>query len=631
MGLTTIPPLSHESSPLSERPHSLVHLFGEEPLRTDGELLALGHAADGTVWSVEEPGILRHWDLSKPTQLEAFPLDDLATVWAFSPDCRLVAAGSDDLTIWCVNTGKVQATFTTPGWIMAIAFSNDLQFAATGHEDGSIYLWDINEHQSLLQIEKAHQSAISALSFSPDGAIIASAGEDKCIRLCETRTGTIHDTMMCHNDRIPALLWHPTMPRLISAGWDTTARIWDVTTAEPIMLLNSHAAQVHQLAISRDGQHLVCADSAQDLHLWDLETFKTLHVWEKQGSEIQSLSFSPDGQQIVSGGIDRSIRVYDLKDSSVSNSPSELLASRSAIAVNSEKNLLMGCAPGVGLKLWNLTSREPKQLPIDSEQARAAALSPDGNTLAVSLVEEIDTHIQKSSTSSLWLWDPLTGKPSAELQGQQAPITALAYSADGALLASGSFTSSDIWLWNVKEAKPHLLIPDALIGHSIEALAFNPTNNQLILSGIDWLSTSGTNGAVSIWDIEQMKEVQRLNGGSVALAVHPQGELLAAATLGRTVELWNLNTGELQHELESHADALTCVAFSSDGKMLVTGSDDFTLHLWDVEKIELQAAVRMDTQVKAIVFSNDGQFLFTSNGNSSCYQLSVEQMLKSDA
>src|SRR5260370_7598715 len=86
-------------SPLSERPAALQQVFGVEPFHTDGELLALGFADDGTLWSVEDPGVLRHWDPAA-RQLGWHMLDDLATLWCSAPGCRSVASPSDELSFW---------------------------------------------------------------------------------------------------------------------------------------------------------------------------------------------------------------------------------------------------------------------------------------------------------------------------------------------------------------------------------------------------------------------------------------------------------------------------------------------------------------------------------------------------
>src|SRR5205085_209689 len=105
-----------------------------------------------------------------------------------------------------------------------------------------------------------------------------------------------------------------------------------------------------------------------------------------------------------------------------------------------------------------------------------------------------------------------SGKLEATLEGQAAPITALAFSADGATLASGGFQSGDVWLWQVAAGKPEFIVPNASPGCSVEALAFHPHSWLLAVAGIDWLATSGADGVVALWDLVERRKVALFHG-----------------------------------------------------------------------------------------------------------------------
>src|SRR6059036_2572858 len=99
-------------------PHALPlpQVFGDPHLHSDGDLLALTFAPDGTLWSVEEPGVLRHWNAATGQQLAWYSLSDLETVWAFSPDTRVLASASNDLTFWDTSSGQVLTAVPQPSW-----------------------------------------------------------------------------------------------------------------------------------------------------------------------------------------------------------------------------------------------------------------------------------------------------------------------------------------------------------------------------------------------------------------------------------------------------------------------------------------------------------------------------------
>src|SRR5581483_8045951 len=236
MTTTTLPPARGPEGLVP----GLMRVFGDLRFHTDGDLLALAFAADGSLWSVEEPGVVRHWHTRTGQQRAWHFLSDLETLWTFRDDARVLASGSDDLSLWDVDTGGLLTALSLPSWATALAFGRDSTFVATGHDDGVVRLWNVVTREQVGEFRR-HDRPVSALAFSPDGTRLASAAEDKLICLWETAEGRLHGTLEGHTDRIQALAWHPDGRHLVSAGWDTTARVWDTSTLQPVILLNDHA------------------------------------------------------------------------------------------------------------------------------------------------------------------------------------------------------------------------------------------------------------------------------------------------------------------------------------------------------------------------------------------------------
>ncbi len=624
------PSLPMTDSSLSQRPASLVQVFGMEPFHTDGEPLALAFAPDGTLWSIEDPGTLRHWAPADGRQLGWHVLDDLATLWAFAPDCRWVASGSDELSLWDVAEGDVRAVFSPPTWVTSLAFAADGRWLASGHDDGTVRLWDVEGRRMVREFRRGHHRPVSAVAFSPDGKTLASAGEEKTIQLWDVDRGEARLSLLGHTDRIPGLAWHPTLARLYSAGWDTTVRVWDTTTGEPIILLNAHAAQVFALAVNADGRLLACADSANAVFVWDLERNRPVRVWSDQGAEVRCLAFAPDGRTLASGGVDRVLRVRDALHEAPSDTSADPLESRSSVAVSPNGARLYCLPAGAPLRAWEVPSGLPALELKDAGKLRAFALSPDGRRVAASLAVDVPEDRKRSGgvvVPSLYLWDAATGECGALLDGPAPPVTALAFAPDGRLLASAGYTRSDVWLWDADRGEAALLIPGALEGCSVEALAWHPRGDFLAVGGIDYMATGGSDGAIALWDVVARQAVATLGFGTTALAAHPSGSRVAAASLGRTVQVWEVPGGELRAELEGHTDVVTGLAYSPDGRWLASASDDHTVRLWDAATDALAGVTSLDTQAKALCFAPDSASLFTGNANASCYQLSVPKLL----
>jgi WD40 repeat protein len=626
---TVLPPRLPADQPASP----VVRVFGARPFQTDGDVLALAFAADGTLWSVEDPGVLRHWG-PDGQQRDWRALNDVALLWEFSRGAGLLAWATDEIGLWDVAAGEARAVLPQTTWVTALAFRPDAGLLASGHDDGAVRLWDVAGAR-LLRAWHAHHRPVSALAFSDEGDRLASAGEDKVICLWEADTGRLRGTLLGHTDRIPALAWQPGGGRLYSAGWDTTVRVWDTNACEPIILLNSHAAQVTALARNPQGTLLASADSARAVHLWAIPDNREFHVYCGPGAEVRALAFSPDGKSLASGGNDHIIRLWSglyahsgLAATVVEDAPapaatlSSSVETHGSLMTSPDGRRLLHTGGGTALSVWDTASAQPLVLLEDAPALDAVACSPDGRLIAGSAADV-----------PLRLWDAATGRRRHTLEGPKAPITALAFSADSALLASGSWGSTDVWLWDVATGQPKLLIPDAADSCVVQALAFHPHGHRLAVGGIDWLATGGSDGMVRVWDVDAPAPVLTLDGGVTALAFHPSGERLAAASLSHVLRIWDTapragGTRYLPHaELSGHEDAITAVAYSPDGRLLASGSADRTVRLWDAATGAALSVTVLDTQVKALGFSPDGRYLYTGNGNSSCYQFEVGRLL----
>lgn len=599
----------------------MLRTFGTRPFRTDGELLALSFASDGSLISVEEPGELRRWDVASKQQTAWHLLDDAATLWCFNTDGTLLASGGDDLVVWDTETGEVVFKLRQSSWVTAVAFSPDGKQMATGHDDSIVRLWDVADRRQLRQY-RGHDRAISALAFSPEGKRLASAAEGKLIRLWDLTAERFEPvgTLEGHTDRIPALVWHPDGKRLFSAGWDTTARVWDVATCQPIILLNNHRGQVQTLALSPDGRLLACPDSTNAVHVWDANTYRERTVLPEQAGEVRCLAFRSDNGLLAAGGAERTIHLWDATRGADNEKPIDPQVARTCLAVSPDGKRLVSLGAGTPLRIWDTATGATVKELTDAGPMRTFAASSDGRWFAGSLSDE-------TTPDPLRLWDAATGERRAILEGQKPPITALAFAPDSATLASAGYLSGDVWLWRIPSGEPILILPDAADGCSIEALAFHPNGHLLAVSGIDWLATSGSDGRVAVWDVDLRRRTALLSGGASSLAFHPAGTRLAVASLALSVRVWDVASGERLAELIGHLDAVNCVAYSPDGRWLASGSDDHTVRLWDAENGQEVAVAALDSQVKMLAFSPDGRFLYTGNGNTSCYQLVVEQVL----
>ncbi len=159
------------------------------------------------------------------------------------------------------------------------------------------------------------------------------------------------------------------------------------------------------------------------------------------------------------------------------------------------------------------------------------------------------------------------------LVGHSNAVTSVAFSPDGATLASGS-EDKTIEMWKLETGKRWY----TLTGHSdwVNCVAFSPDGATLASGGRDKM--------IHIWDLNKGKWWYALTGHSdrvSAVAFSPNGEVLASGSRDKTLRVWNLSKGRQMSALIGHTEGVEAVAFSPDGEFLASGSRDKTLQLWD--------------------------------------------------
>jgi WD40 repeat protein len=597
----------------------LIRQFGDPRFHTDGDVLALAFTADGMLRSVEDSGMLRTWNPAGQIVQER-QLSELEAWWAFSKDAQLIASASDELAFWECATGRLLLTKEQPSWITALTLSDDLALAATGHDDGVVRIWSVASGELLHELQE-HDCPVSAVAFDPTATRVAAAGEDTTIALWRLSDELALGKMIGHLDRVGSLVWHCQGTLLVSGGWDSTARVWDVAKLEPVILLNAHATQVTAIAFGSDGRLLAAADSENKILLWDFQTYRLRQHLAGHSRPIEALAFSADGQRLASAGEDHFVHLWDITTGRAlgavaANSQATPLAH--ALALSPDGFHLATSAEG-SVKVWRTQSGELAWQAAAATPILSLASSPDGRWVAGG-----------AQDGTIQLWDSLSGKRTLELRDElfTEAITALTFSSDSSGIAAASTQNMAVWVWSLARGTPELLVPDPLDGCSIEALAFHPKALILAIGGVDWLATGGSDGAVSIWDLAERRELASFDVGAERLAFHPSGQRIAASTLSRSICIWDLESGDLAFELAEHADRVTGLSFSPDGCWLASGGRDCTLRLWDVATGKQAATVPTHTQIHGLVFSPDSRWLFTANGNGTLSQMDVSSLVQ---
>ena len=519
----------------------------------------------------------------------------------YSPDGRFLATGGSNGEIKIWSADDYREIFCCRGhkhWIMALDFSPDSQFLASASDDYTVKLWEVSTGKCL-QTYLGHTDSVNAVKFSPDGTILASAAQDASIRLWRSfATNPTAQILLGHgNGRVWEVDFSPDGKTLVSGGEDSTIRIWDVVTGECQQVWNAHYHWAKSVAFSPDSRSIVSGSFDRTIKLWDASTYECLQTI--QGSEyFVAVKFSPDGTSLASASMDGNLKIWEIATGKCRKTLFGHAAGLWGLAYHPDGERLVSGAQDYTTKIWDLQAGVcTKTLTGYANAVYCVAVSPDGVFLASS-------HEDKT----VKVWQVASGEIVCTLSGHISNVWGVAFSPNGELIASSSADETiKIWQWQTGK------LLQTFTGHLswVWVVAFSPDNLHLASGSYDQ--------TLKVWNLQTGECVETFTDHTSAVLsidFSPCGKFLASGSYDNTIRIWNLETGECDRVLSDHQNTVWSVKFSPDGKYLLSGSFDRTIRRWRTDTWTcIQTYLGHADFVKTTQFTPDGEQIVSGGLN----------------
>ena len=430
--------------------------------------------------------------------------------------------------MWSSPTRRRVATLQQRS-LGSIAFSPDgKRIAVPDHSD--IRLWDISGERPDFEALGPDADTVLALQFSRDGKLLASGTRDGTVSVwsvgARTRLAVLGRRLRRGAPAVTSVAFSRDQRRLAFGRVDGTVVVWDRATGRPAGVpLRAGRAGVTSLVFRPDGRTLIATNRSGEVWLWDRRGGRQL-----RGGGVRALSvaLSPDGRTLAYGDSLGGLRLWDPAAGKPAGPPivDHGPALQSVAFAPNGRIVASGDRQGT-VVLWDTQYRRSRRLEDFHGPAQSAAFDRARHTLAVAHDRDIG------------LWDvqarTRVGRP---LIGSTAAVVAVAFSADGTLLAAAA-SDGTIGLWRVVDQQ--FLGTISAYRGSTTSVAFSPDGGTLASAGDDVGSLP-----VKLWDVRTRRPssmpLEHVVGFPTTLEFAPDGRTLAAGDAGGEIVFWDAIT-----------------------------------------------------------------------------------------
>ena len=593
-----------------------------------GSINVVDAAPDGSVFATGgADGVVRLWGAK-----DGRPVKELTghggpvSAVKFSPDgTKLASAGEDkSVRVWTVADGTVFSNTPVTDAVSSVAWVGGGRQLATAGGDAVVRVWDVPETAGAVMTGpkelKGHEGEVNAVCAGAAPTVLWSGGADGTLRRWDLAAGSVAQQVV-HGAPVVSVTVRPDGKRLASAGGNFV-KLWDADGKQVAEMKGekraTEAAAVRErdlaFAASEITYHKGVTDAAGKRQAEQVERVKKAAAADveadKAVAEKQKAKADADAKKVEA----------DVKKADAELAKAQAGKSAAADELRIAIKSAQGAADGAtdAQAALEAAEREHKQVEAELAVFKAAAaaaqkpvrtvcFSGDGVTLAA-VGEDGVVHTYSADNGAAW--ETFRGKGvAASFCSCDGPALILQGSGDGGVVAWDSAAT-----WALERQLGGAA--DSPFADRVTALSFSADGQLLATGG----GVPSREGEAIVWEVAGaalVRRFERLHSDAVlALDISANGRLLTTAAADRFMKVSEIGTGRPVKSFEGHTGHVLGVSFQRTGRTLVTGAADNTVKVWDFVAGEQKKAIPgFEKEVTSVHFLGDTDQFVTTSGD----------------
>lgn len=563
---------------------------------------------------------------------------------------RIIAAGQPDFNLRIADINKIKTTkilYEFGGPVNSVALSHDEQLLAMGDNKHCVKVWDLLNYKWLGGVMK-HTGKILKVKFHPDGKRLFSCGGDnsvriwdisspayiKLIRILKSFSDSVHDVefydnankavFACasrflvfydlenyelimglheHADSVYTLAVDQSQQRLYSAGLEGKILCFALKQQpEFVECVGDHEACVRCVVLTAEGKRLISCGDDQMIKFWRLADKKIVHKIQAHSNIITKLLINDKGNKLYSGSLDETIQIWDI------NNYKRLAVMEAEpvndLATNKDNIRLYSANSDHKVRIWDIDDSEPYPFfQGHFDEIWRIGLASDEKFL-----------ISASWDQQVIIWDLKEKKQRNKLKGHQAKVMGLAISSNGSRVITCD-DKENVRIWEPIRQRN---IASFHLESSGCAIILTPDDKEMIIGCKDSI--------IRVYDVISTRFVKKFIDGHTSLVqcllISRDRKTLYSGGEDKLIVIWDYFSRSKLKVLEGHEGAVYTIAFFTktmnnninNNKLLLSGSKDKTMRLWNLESGEYLSLIyeEFPNNVRKIVVTKDNKKIFVA-------------------